>query len=270
MMKLEMEKKELTEDQIQLFLQYGSIPEGYSKEEIVELTKHSRPDSYEHIAEYQNTPLVGKDYYRFCEICSRPIWGSVRRLNRRRFLYYPGDNRRRYNAFRYCYICHKSMCNSCKKGVVCKNCQEFFPEKPKLKNKSLINLLLIIIFSSLALSGFALIALIAVVLIFPQADLRIPFTIIVFLIWFSFTSPFLTYYLITKNQLEFTRNFIEDLKENSNYDENLVKNVYSVYDDGHEHIENESRLTYIKNGLWLYIPFSILFIGMILSKIWAL
>ena len=270
MMKSKMDKNDLTEEQIQLFMQYGSIPAGYSKEEMENLTKHNKPDRYENMAEYRSTRIVGKDWYRFCEICNRPIYFSNRRNHRRRRLYHSGDKRRRFNVSRYCYICHKSMCNSCMKGVVCKNCQEFFPEEPKLKNVSLINLLLIIIISSLALSGFAFIAIIAIVLIFPHVDLRIPISIIVFLIWLSFTSPFLTYYLITKNQLEFTRNFIENLNDNSKYDENLVKKVLAVYDDGHKHIENEHRLTYIKFGLWFYIPFSTIFLGMIFSKIWAM
>jgi len=263
-MKLEMTKNELTEDQIQLYLQYGSIPAGYSKEEIEELTKHSIPDSYEHMAEYRNTRLVGKDYYRFCEICNRPIWG------RKVVLYYPGDIRRHHNAYRYCYICHKSMCNGCMKGVVCKNCQEFFPEEIKEKNKSLNKRILMIIISSLALSSFSFIALIAMVLIFPQGDLRIPMSILVSLIFLSFTSPFLSFYLIYQKQFKFTMNFIDNLNEYTEYDKDLVKKVSAVYDDGHGHIENERRLQHFKIGLWIHISFSILFLGLILSSIFAL
>ena len=126
--------KNLTEEQRRLFLKYESIPAGFSRAEMIELTGQNNQMNdrrYEH-----KEPITERNFYKHCEICKRIL--PVK-------FYPPGQRFRNRHSEAgigksgrgYCHICHKSMCSKCSVGIVCKNCIEFFPEPTKYKSITL-------------------------------------------------------------------------------------------------------------------------------------
>ena len=230
-----MDKEELTEGQKRLFLQYGTIPAGHSKEEMVGLTGQEKILNDKRYAHKQ--PLTNRNIYNYCEICKRVIPKT----------FYPPGQRFRSNINnegsrhgnrdgKYCFICHKSMCMRCQVGILCKNCIEFFPET--IKNKFLtlkkswniirISSFFIILFSFLAMGTYPP----------PIPNFGISKLVLIVLIYLSLLIHSFGFYYIHKYFEDTTENFLKDLKENPEYNKNILNEVYAVYFDSFAHPEN--------------------------------
>ena len=237
-----MDKEELTEEQIRLFLKYGTIPAGYSKEEIEELS--GRNDQKNVIRGAYRDRLLGVDVYHFCEVCNSvtttPFYPPGQRMRGRyntSMREQKGDNKYNPEANSYCYICHKSMCEKCKAGIVCKDCIEFFPEPTKKKVLKRHKL-----YFSLNKIFFPIIVLCAISNFLPLAfpDVNISHFLLLAITFTSILPLFISFYIIHKFFEDTTVKFMNGLKEHP--DKELVKKINALYYDSYDHPENLSGL----------------------------
>jgi hypothetical protein len=255
-----MEKEKLTEAQIRLFYEYGTIPAGYSKEEVVELIPQNNQIGDERYS--QNEPITNKNIYRFCEICNYEIRHSFHPPGQRipnRYLKPFGTftvSRLSRGTLRrgscpkiskgYCHICHKSMCSKCSVGIVCKNCIEFFPDVIKNKSLTLKKWWKIIYYIGIFFPFFA------IGLIFfsppPISDLTYSELALIVLAYLVTLSSIISFYYIFKYFEDTTANFLKDLKDNPQNHESILNEVNSVYYDTFVHPESNSNL----KGYFLY------------------
>ena len=233
-----MDKDELTEGQIRLFLEYGTIPAGYNKEKMVELTENRNKSITSKYA-YKNI-LLGKNVYHFCEICGTIVNSTFISVGQR----YPGRYRVMrsrfakggYSSNDYCYICHKSMCDSCKAGIVCKNCIEFFPDTTQneiMKRHKLISKIKLI-FGPLILLFF--ISYFTDTFLFQDFD--IPTYVYLAYLYISFIPFFIFLFVLRKYFQDTVEEFFKELKRNPQNHEDITKKVYSLYYDSYDHTEN--------------------------------
>ena len=238
-----MDKEELTESQIRLFMEYGTIPAGYNKEEMVELTENRNKSIASRYA-YKDI-LLRRNVYHFCEICGTTVKSTFISVGQR----FPGRYRvmsssvkrfrkdsRSYSSNDYCYICHKSMCESCKAGIVCKNCIEFFPDSTQNEIMKRHNLILKIksIFGPLIILFF--ISFFADIFLFQNFD--IPTYVYLTFLYFSFMPFNIIMYVIRKYFQDTIDEFFKELKKNPQNHEDITKKVYSLYYDSYDHPEN--------------------------------
>ena len=251
-MNLKMDKNELTEDQKQIFLQNGTKPDGYSEEEMVELTRQDIEMEDKRYA--QKDLLTNRNVYNHCEICQRTISKNFYLPGQRfHYKYIHASHYKRFrhsNSFgNYCYICHKSMCTKCKIGILCKNCIEYFPEAIKNKFLNLKKMWNITWFSSLFILVFSILGMISNLA--PKVpSIGISNLVFIPLAYFSVLLDVLGYYFIFKYFVNTTENFLKDLKENPQQHENLIDEVNAVYTDSLPHPENIYHLKrYLLFGL---------------------
>lgn len=238
-----MDKEELTEGQIRLFLKFGTIPAGYTKEEMIKLTEQGSNSTAMNYA-YEGI-FTKKHYYHFCEICDKKVQSTFIVLGER----YPGRYRvtgkkfrrsgylyERFGSNNYCYICHKSMCDECKAGIVCKNCIEFFPETTQneiMKRHNLISKIKII-FAPIILLFF--ISFFTDTFLFPNFE--IPTYVYLAFAYTFFGSFFIIIHILRKYLQDTTEDFFKDLKENPQNHGDITKKVYALYYDSYDHPEN--------------------------------
>lgn len=237
-----MDKDELTEGQIRIFSEYGTIPADYTKEEMVELTEQG--DKSKAIGYAYKDVLMRKNVYHFCEICDRKVNSTFIVLGQRppgryrvmRSRNVWGSHRGNFSSNDYCHICHKSMCDDCKVGIVCKNCIEFFPETTQndiMKRHNLISKtkkffvpIILLFFISFFADTF----------LFPNFD--IPTYVNLLYCYISFV-PFTIFLFLNRKYFQDTiEEFFKDLKKNPQNHEDITKKVYALYYDSYDHPEN--------------------------------
>ena len=230
--------KNLTEEQRRIFLKYDSIPAGFSRAEMIELTGQNNQMNdrrYEH-----KEPITEKNFYKHCEICKRILPHKF---------YPPGQRFRNRHSEAgigksgrgYCHICHKSRCFRCSVGILCKNCLGFFPEATKKKFLTYHKWWHIIRFTSFLLAVFSLVAVI------PNIPLSIPHfglpkLVIAALFYFSYIFPGLSMYYIFTYYENTTKNFLDDLKANPEQHEGKIKEIYGLHFDSFDHPESRYEL----------------------------
>jgi hypothetical protein len=260
-----MDKEKLTEGQKKLFFEYGTIPAGYTKEDMIELTEQYRRENDERFT-YKEPYIkfIGKkNTYRFCEICDRLITHRFhppgQRYKNRYSLGLDSYGSHPANFHGYCHICHKSMCWRCSTGIVCKNCIEFFPETTKNKFLTLKKRWQII-----RLCGF-IIPILCILAMFsypdPILDFEIPKILLIVLVYIVSLSNNISFYFIFKYFEDTIENFLKDLKENPQNHEDVLNKVYAVYNDSFAHPESFPNLKkyFITKLIGSIVMFTIMF-----------